>query len=148
MNMRHTTEMFTMQKQCEQEFSQTHEVALKRFLDEYNVNGENGVIPVWQEHIAHRDFSYKMAMQKETVESFYEGKHDTWNTPNIVIEMIGSVNSITMEDNGIPFPQRTTKFDLQSNENEYNKLHKFVENCIRGEHGDINLGYASVGDDK
>ena len=140
--------MFKMSEQCEQEFAESHEVALKSFLNVYNDEGENSVSPVWQDHIAHKDFTYVMHMEKGLVPGIYEGKQDTWDTKNIVIELIGSVDSQVMEKFGIPFPTRSTKLTGTGTQDAYDKASSFINDCIDGKQGDINLGYASVDEEE
>lgn len=144
--------MFTMAEQCSQEFAESHEIALKSFLEAYATppsNGEIVVEPVWQEHVAHKDFRYELKfIPSKSLVGFYEGKQDTWDTKNIVIELIGSVDSQIMEKFGVPFPSRSTKLTAEGTKAAYEKASDFINSCISGEQGDINMGYGSVDEEK
>ena len=129
---------FGFAKQCKKEYADTHLAALKYFCEFHNK--DNKVTPIYQNHISHRDFEWSIGKYS----GFYEGKHDTWATGNIVIEFVGSVQKYLLDKYKIPFPKRSEKFCMEYQEDSYLKIHNFLQKCFDGDLGKINLGYGAI----
>ena len=140
---------YTMPEQCDQEFASSHQEGLSLLLKTCSHEGEYGIKDMSYEHIAHQDLKYlkKELMPSgeiEDVKGYYEGKHDTWDTLNIVVEYIGSVRKSLLDKYELPFPYKSARFHPHYQSEMYDRIHDFITLCISGELGKINLGYASV----
>lgn len=85
---------FTMKKQCEQEYLEVHDKCFKKAIE---ANGKYELVylkGINKENLRFRDrsFGFKKVGEEALVEGHLECKYDSWRSPYMVSELLGSIS--------------------------------------------------------